>query len=94
MDIKAEPHFTLTITLTDDEAKAIIVDPDSFLAQLQDSIAPNGDYAKRAAQSDSAYRRGSKRAYKGHRKLAQKKTLRPVRPGHCRGLVRAPRGEA
>jgi hypothetical protein len=75
MDIRAEPHFTLTIVISDDEAKAIIVDPDPFLAKLQDAIAPNGDYARRAAQTDSAYRRSSKRVNKSHRgkSLAPKK---------------------
>jgi hypothetical protein len=72
MDIRAEPHFTLTIVISDDEAKAIIVDPDPFLAQLQDAIAPNGSYARRAAQSEPG-RRGSKRANKGHRTIGTKK---------------------
>jgi len=77
MDIRAEPHFTITVVLTDEEVKSIILDPDEFLSQLQDVIAPNGDYSKRAAQSDPHTLRARKRAYKGHRG----KSLAPKR--HC-----------
>ncbi len=65
MDIRAEAHFTLTVVMTDEEAKQIILDPDTFLSELQDAIAPNGDYAKRAAQSDAGR--------KGHRTIGTKR---------------------
>lgn len=73
MEIRSEPHFTLTIVLSDEEAKSIILDPDQFLSQLQDAIAPNGDYARRAAQSDGPARRGEKRANKGRRTIGVKR---------------------
>jgi hypothetical protein len=65
MDIRSEPHFTLTVTLTDDEVKAIILDPDAFLSQLQDAIAPNGDWSKRSAKTDSGYVRSKNKRHRG-----------------------------
>lgn len=85
MEIRSEPHFTLTIVITDEEAKDIILDPDQFLAQIQDAIAPNGDYSKRAAQSDGPARRGAKRAYKGH--YSNKSSIPKIKCDQCGRMI-------